>query len=139
MRGGLPATIYRPAITVGDSTTGVTQKYDGPYFAIQWLVRQPGPVAIMPVVGDLTAQVNVVPRDFVVAAIAHLSGLLAVPRARPTSSPIPAPLTAREMLDVMGRALGKRLLRVPLTGGPGQAGHREGPRGVPAAAHPVHP
>jgi thioester reductase-like protein len=113
MRGGLPATIYRPAITVGDSTTGVTQKYDGPYFAIQWLVRQPGPLAIMPVVGDLTAQVNVVPRDFVVSAIAHLSGL---PQSRGRTYQLadPAPLSARELLDVVGRALGKRLLRVPL-------------------------
>jgi thioester reductase-like protein len=114
MRGGLPATIYRPAITVGDSTTGVTQKYDGPYFAIQWLVRQPGPLAIMPVVGDLTARVNLVPRDFVVSAIAHLSGL---PQSRGRTYHLadPAPLSARELLDVLGRALGKRLLRVPLT------------------------
>ncbi len=32
MAGGLPATIYRPGIVVGDSATGETQKYDGPYF-----------------------------------------------------------------------------------------------------------
>ncbi|HSP35304.1 MAG TPA: SDR family oxidoreductase, partial [Thermoanaerobaculia bacterium] len=31
MRAGLPATIYRPSIVVGDSATGATQKYDGPY------------------------------------------------------------------------------------------------------------
>ena len=67
---GLPATIYRPAIVVGDSRTGDTQKYDGPYFAIQWLLRQPR-IAIMPVVGDPTStRFNVVPRDFVVDAIA---------------------------------------------------------------------
>ena len=40
MRDGLPATIYRPAIVVGDSRTGVTQKYDGPYYVIRWLLRQ---------------------------------------------------------------------------------------------------
>src|SRR5512140_3801153 len=44
MRAGLSATIYRPAIAAGDSATGVTQKYDGPYFIIQWLLRQAGPV-----------------------------------------------------------------------------------------------
>ncbi|HVO19812.1 MAG TPA: SDR family oxidoreductase [Anaeromyxobacter sp.] len=116
MRGGLPATIYRPAITVGDAATGVTQKYDGPYFAIQWLVRQPGPLAVMPVVGDLTAEVNVVPRDFVVDAIAHLSGL---PRSRGRTYQLadPAPLSVRALLELLGRALGKRLLRVPLTVG----------------------
>src|SRR5262249_28751133 len=31
---GLPAAIYRPAIVVGDSRTGETAKFDGPYFAL---------------------------------------------------------------------------------------------------------
>jgi thioester reductase-like protein len=113
MRGGLPATVYRPAITVGDAATGATQKYDGPYFAIQWLVRQPGPLAVMPVVGDLTAEVNVVPRDFVVSAITHLGGL-ARSLGRTYQLADPAPLAAGALLEVLGRALGKRLLRVPL-------------------------
>ena len=43
MAGGLPATIYRPGIVVGDSTTGETLKYDGPYFIAGFLRRQPGP------------------------------------------------------------------------------------------------
>ena len=46
-QGGLPATIYRPAIVVGDSETGATQKYDGPYAVIRWLLRQPG-IALLP-------------------------------------------------------------------------------------------
>ena len=41
MAAGLPATIYRPSIVVGDSRTGETQKFDGPYFVMQWLLRQP--------------------------------------------------------------------------------------------------
>ena len=32
---GMPTTIYRPSVVVGDSTTGQTQKYDGPYYALQ--------------------------------------------------------------------------------------------------------
>jgi thioester reductase-like protein len=113
MRAGLPATIYRPAIVVGDSATGATQKYDGPYFAIQWLLRQP-PVAVMPVVGDARRhEFNVVPRDFVVDAIAWLGG-------RPESLgrvfalADPAPLTVDALLGVLARATGRRLLRVPL-------------------------
>jgi len=113
MERGLPATIYRPAITVGDAATGETQKYDGPYFAIQWLVRQPGRTALMPVVGDLSAQVNVVPRDFVISAIAHLAGLPAS-LGKTYQLADPSPLTAREMLAVLGRALGKRIVHVPL-------------------------
>lgn len=113
MRGGLPATIYRPAITVGDAATGVTQKYDGPYFAIQWLLRQPGPLAVMPVVGDLTARINVVPRDFVVAAIAHLAGLSAS-AGKTYQLADPEPLDARQMLAAIGQALGKRVLNLHL-------------------------
>ncbi len=74
MRGGLPATIYRPAIVVGDSRTGATQKYDGPYFLIRWLLRQPY-VAVLPIVGNPSVtRLNLVPRDYVVDAISCLSG-----------------------------------------------------------------
>src|SRR3954454_15704617 len=31
----VPATVYRPAIVVGDSRTGETQKFDGPYFLLR--------------------------------------------------------------------------------------------------------
>src|SRR5262245_16907282 len=33
-RAGLPVTIYRPSIVVGDSRTGETGKFDGPYFTL---------------------------------------------------------------------------------------------------------
>ncbi|KAB1198647.1 MULTISPECIES: SDR family oxidoreductase [Haloferax] len=73
--GDVPATVYRPAIVVGDSRTGETQKYDGPYYLIRWLLRQPR-VALVPRLGDPdAAELNVVPRDYVVDAIDHLSSL----------------------------------------------------------------
>jgi thioester reductase-like protein len=113
MAEGLPATIYRPAVVVGDSMTGETQKYDGPYFVLQWLLRQPR-IAFMPVVGRAGAHVfNMVPRDFVVGAIAHLSG-------RPESLgrtyqlADPHPLTVAALLDEMARATRRTLVRVPL-------------------------
>ena len=40
MQEGLRATIYRPSIVVGDSRTGATRKYDGPYGMIRWMLRQ---------------------------------------------------------------------------------------------------
>src|SRR5205085_3351346 len=46
----IPTTIYRPSVVVGDSTTGATQKFDGPYYVIQWLLRQPK-LAVLPVAG----------------------------------------------------------------------------------------
>lgn len=113
IRGGLPATIYRPAVVVGDSHTGETQKYDGPYFVLQWLLRQPR-VALMPVVGDATrTRFNVVPRDFVIAAIDYLSGQPhSVGKVYQLADPTPA--TVDELLDIMGHATGRKLVRVPL-------------------------
>lgn len=111
--GGLPTTVYRPAIVVGDSRTGETQKYDGPYFIIRWVLRQPG-TALVPTVGDPDAtRVNLVPSDFVIEAIAHLSSL---PHASGRTYQLadPDPLTVSQMLDVIERVTGKRLRRVPL-------------------------
>ena len=113
MTDGLPATTYRPSVVVGDSRTGATQKYDGPYFVIQWLLRQPR-LAIMPVVGRTTeSHFNVVPRDFVIDAIAHLS---ARPESLGTTYQLadPRPLTVEEMLRELARATERRLLRIPL-------------------------
>lgn len=113
MRAGLPATIYRPAIVVGDSTTGATQKYDGPYFAMQWLLRQPS-VAVMPVVGDARRhEFNVVPRDFVVDSIAWLSER-EESLGRTYALADPAPLSVDTLLGVLARATGRRMLRIPL-------------------------
>lgn len=113
MRESLPATVYRPAVVVGDSRTGATQKYDGPYFVIQWLLRQPR-LAVMPVIGDPRAHsLNVVPRDFIVDAIGHLSGIEAsAGRVYQLADPDPPDIAT--MLDVLGAATGRRLVRVPL-------------------------
>ncbi len=113
MDGGLPATIYRPAITVGDSTTGETQKYDGPYYVLQWLMAQPS-VAVAPKIGDPTKyEINVVPRDFVVDAIAHLSDIKeSLGTVYHLSDPNPP--TVAEMLRVMTRATEQRPIQVPM-------------------------
>jgi nucleoside-diphosphate-sugar epimerase len=120
MKRGLPATVYRPAIVVGDSATGSTQKYDGPYFAIRWLLRQPG-IAIMPVVGDATrTRLNLVPRDFVISAIASLSGR---PQAAGKVYQLadPDPLTIDEVLSAIAKATGRVVVRVPLPVGVAKA------------------
>lgn len=72
-RQGLPVTIYRPGIVVGDSRTGATPKYDGPYSLIQWVLRWKH-TAPMPIFGDPHRyKVNLVPSDYVLDAIAYLS------------------------------------------------------------------
>lgn len=114
--GRIPATVYRPSVVVGDSTTGATQKFDGPYFIMQWLLRQPK-VAMLPVVGRPTRYTfNVVPRDFIIRAMEHLSGLktnVGVTYALAD----PQPLTVDETIRTIAEATGRKLVRVPLTKG----------------------
>lgn len=113
---GMPTTIYRPSVVVGDSTTGQTQKYDGPYYALQLLLRQ-GRWAVMPTVGDPTLhRFNIVPSDFVIEAIATLS---ATDRSsgRVYNLADPRPLTVAELYATMADAVGCRMIPVPLPAG----------------------
>jgi thioester reductase-like protein len=113
MREGLPVSIYRPAVVVGDSRTGMTQKYDGPYSIIRFLLRQPR-IAILPIVGNPSqAEVNLVPRDFVVEAITFLSGTPAS-KNRVYQLADPKPLTVEQMIQELARATGRSLIRIPL-------------------------
>ena len=145
MRAGLPATVYRPSIVVGDSTTGATQKYDGPYFVIRWILKQPS-VAVLPTVGDTRAhRLNLVPRDFVIPAIAHLSGLdRSLGRVYHIADPAPA--TVEEVIEAIARATRRRVLRVGLPLGVAKAAIDRVPgvyrlMGIPSAAidYFVHP
>ncbi|WP_052665402.1 SDR family oxidoreductase [Nitriliruptor alkaliphilus] len=144
---GLPATIYRPSVVGGDSATGATQKFDGPYFILRWLLKQPG-VAVMPTVGDPDGyRFNVVPRDFVVDAIDALA-------ARPDTAGAtyaladPEPYTIRQLIELFGEVTGKRLVTVPLPMGVAKGALRHVPglqdlMGLPPASvdyfsHPTH-
>jgi len=112
MAEGLPATIYRPGIVVGDSRTGETQKYDGPYYIARFLRRQPLPVAMLPAV-DAKHTTSVVPRDFVIEAMDQLSVLeRAVGRTYALTDPDPP--TNREVARIFADHLGKRLAWIPL-------------------------
>ena len=111
MRDGLPATVYRPAIVVGDSRTGETQKLDGPYFVIKWVLRTRR-VSLLPIVADPTrVQVNLVPSDFAIDAIAHL-GSLEKSVGRVYQIADPDPCTLAELLDLVSQATGRRLIKV---------------------------
>ncbi len=113
MADGLPATIYRPGIVVGDSRTGETQKYDGPYFLAAFLRRQP-PVAVVPAVGDPDhVRFCLVPRDFVIDAMDRLS-VLEESLGKTYALTDPDPPTARELVDAFARRLHKRVVWVPL-------------------------
>ena len=70
----VPWTVYRPALVVGDSTTGQMDKIDGPYYFFKVIqrMRQILP-PWMPSVGIEGGRINIVPVDFVVACIDHIS------------------------------------------------------------------
>jgi nucleoside-diphosphate-sugar epimerase len=116
MGRGLPAIVYRPSVVVGDSRTGATQKFDGPYFIMQWILRQPR-FAILPVIGRPSRfRFNVVPRDFVIAAIEWLSGR-ADSVGRVFQLADPEPMTNDEIIRAFGAAGGRTIIRIPLTRG----------------------
>jgi NAD(P)-dependent dehydrogenase (short-subunit alcohol dehydrogenase family) len=70
----VPWTVYRPAMVVGDSTTGEMDKIDGPYYFFKLIqrMRQILP-PWFPSIGLEGGRVNIVPVDFVVAALDHIS------------------------------------------------------------------
>jgi NAD(P)-dependent dehydrogenase (short-subunit alcohol dehydrogenase family) len=70
----VPWTVYRPAAVVGDSKTGEMDKIDGPYYFFKLIqrMRQILP-PWMPSIGLEGGRINVVPVDFVVAALDHIS------------------------------------------------------------------
>ena len=74
-----PWRVYRPGIVVGNSETGEMDKIDGPYYFFKLIrrIRNAMP-QWMPMLGVEGREINLVPVDFVVAAmdhIAHLDGL----------------------------------------------------------------
>ena len=70
----VPWTVYRPAMVVGDSTTGEMDKIDGPYYFFKLIqrLRQLLP-PWMPTVGLEGGRVNIVSVDFVVNALNVIS------------------------------------------------------------------
>ena len=113
MKSGLPATIYRPGVVVGDSRTGETQKYDGPYFLAGFLKKQLS-VAFVPALGDADkVRFGLVPRDFVIDAMDELS-VMDKSVGRTYALTDPNPPTGRELVDVFAQHLGKKVVWVPL-------------------------
>ena len=72
----VPWRIYRPGMVIGDSRTGHITKVDGPYYFFKALqiMRRHVP-AWLPTVGFEGGYVNLVPVDYVAAAMAYLSQL----------------------------------------------------------------
>src|SRR4051812_35456142 len=108
----VPTTVYRPAIVVGDSKTGETQKFDGPYYILRTFQRTGG--APLAQFGRAEAPFNVVPVDFIVDAIAAADD---DPGAEGETLHLvdPEPVTASELFKALAREYTERepKLRVP--------------------------
>jgi thioester reductase-like protein len=112
VRSRVPRTIYRPGVVVGDSKTGETAKFDGPYFVLRAMDRLPSRGLFMRL-GLGFGTVNVVPIDFVVEALAQLS-------SAPTSLgktyhlTDPKPHSPVEIAEMFAQAIGKKFVYVPV-------------------------
>ncbi len=96
----VPTTIVRPAIVVGDSKTGETQKFDGPYFILRTIAeaeRSGRPVVQF---GRADASFNAVPVDFIVDAIVAAAGSEAA-EGQTLHLVDSAPLSASELTEVL--------------------------------------
>jgi thioester reductase-like protein len=109
VNGAFPISIYRPSSVVGDSETGEIDRFEGPYYLGILLVMSPLMVAL-PLPGDGTAPLNVVPVDFVTRGIWELSRQ---PRAvgRTFHLVDPNPMSARRVYEIVAEKEKKRLPR----------------------------
>lgn len=98
IRHEVPVTIIRPGITMGDSKTGETVKFDGPYFMMRFLDRfAKFPI---PYVGKGEAKINLVPVDYIVDATCWLAHLPAASGGVYHLTD-PSPYTAREAYEMI--------------------------------------
>jgi nucleoside-diphosphate-sugar epimerase len=102
---GLPATIARPSVVIGDSVTGAVSRYQGLHWVIRGLLRNQIP--ILPVASS--APVDVVPVDVAARALAALVDaglpggefwLTAGPAAHPVSDLVDTCVAAAEALGM---------------------------------------
>ena len=102
--GRIPWRVYRPGAVVGHSRTGFIDKIDGPYYFFKALqkLRESWPRWI-PLVGAEGGYINVVPVDYVVDAMVHLSHQSKLD-GRCFHLTDPKPRRVGEMLNVFARA-----------------------------------
>lgn len=121
----IPTTIIRPAIVVGDSRSGETEKFDGPYYILRAISKAQrfGRPPLQFGRGD--AKFNVVPVDYVVDAMVA-SAFDDETLGETLHLVDPDPMSARELVELLAKVYGapapkgkmppqlvERALRVP--------------------------
>jgi thioester reductase-like protein len=123
----IPTTILRPAIVVGDSRTGETQKFDGPYYALRFIAATASRGMAVANIGRGETPFNVVPVDFIIDAMVEL-GRLEEAVGETVHLCDPEPLSSARMFELLTELYGAR-----------RASYRLPPRVVTAAlrARPI--
>ena len=100
----IPWRVYRPAIVIGHSKTGEIDKVDGPYYFFRIIKRMRELLPQwMPTIGIEGSRINLVPVDYVAAAmdhIAHKPGL----DGETFHLTDPQPMRVGEVLNTFARA-----------------------------------
>jgi NAD(P)-dependent dehydrogenase (short-subunit alcohol dehydrogenase family) len=99
-----PWRVYRPGVVVGDSRSGEMDKIDGPYYFFKLLQRMRRVLpSWLPIVGVEGGEINIVPVDFVAAAIDHIAHQPGLD-GRAFHLTDPAPKKAGEVINLFARA-----------------------------------
>ena len=110
----VPWRVYRPAVVVGNSQTGEMDKIDGPYyfFGALKLARRHLP-AWLPLIGPELGYTNIVPVDYVAAAIDHIAHLPGLDRET-FQIAAPEPQRSVDVLNAFAAAAHAPRLSIPV-------------------------
>ncbi|HEY7619006.1 MAG TPA: SDR family oxidoreductase [Solirubrobacteraceae bacterium] len=130
----VPWRVYRPAVVIGDSRTGEMDKIDGPYYFFKLIQKMRHALPEwFPLVGLELGWTNIVPVDYVAAAIDHIAhepGLdgqafhLCAPRSqrsgevlntfsRAAHAPHMAIRIDKRLTDALPKGVGSLLMQLP--------------------------
>jgi len=102
----IPIAVLRPAIVVGDSTTGEIDRFDGPYLLIVLILNAP-PDFALPLPGHGEAPLPLVPVDFVARAATAIGRDPRSP-GRTFHLVDPSPLPAKRFFELVAQKAGRR-------------------------------
>ncbi len=110
----VPWRVYRPAIVVGHSLTGEMDKIDGPYYFLKLIQRLGDRVpSWLPLVAPELGDTNIVPVDYVAAAIDHIAHAPGLD-GRAFHLVNPRPQRGAEVVNAFARAAGAPRIAVQL-------------------------
>ncbi len=107
---GMPVTIYRPAVVIGDSQTGEIDRFEGPYYLAIKLAVSPLHVPL-PLPPNADFPLNVVPVDFVVEAtyvLAHDARAM----GRTFHLVDPSPMSSRRLYEILAERTQRKVRRI---------------------------